>query len=127
MSEQIRLDRTKIEAICDAAQLRLEKRLRVENYELFIAAGESKPPHFRYQRFGVEPTEFPLGCFVTIWWLMKDEDKLVVAVPAFYEKNHEAYLTDEGRLKARVNRCAQEAVAFLESRKRARKGLKLHA
>jgi hypothetical protein len=63
----------------------------------------------------------------SIWWLMKDEDKLVVAVPAFYEKNHEAYLTDEGRLKARVNRCAQEAVAFLESRKRARKGLKLHA
>lgn len=121
----MKLDRQKIEQICWRAQLSLEKRQQLGPYELFIAAGESKPPHFRYQRLGLEPTDFPLGCYVTIWWLLKDEDSLVIAVPAFYEKNHDPQIVDKKR--ARLNTCAQEAQAYVEAGKRARLGLRPHA
>lgn len=122
------IDKAKIETICDAAQLSLERRQTVGEYELFIAAGESKPPHFRYQRFGIEPEDFPNGCFVTMSWLMRGEDKLEIAWPTFFEKNHDAYMTDLGRARARTNRAIKDAHEYLEMKKRARKRrLKLHA
>jgi hypothetical protein len=122
----MRLDRSKIEGIMDAAQLRLELRERVwaalaEPYELFIAAGESKPPHLRYQRFGIDPTDFPLGCYVTFAWVLKGEDQLVLGIPAFYEKNHNPELTDEGKKQARINRCKEDAMEFFRKRDRARR------
>lgn len=127
----MKIDRTKIEKICDQAQLRLEARERIwgginEPYELFIAAGESSPPHFRYQRFGIEPTDFPLGCIVTMTWLFKDEDDMILGIPAFFEKNHDANLEPEARKQARINRCKADAMKFLENRKRARKKLRMH-
>lgn len=117
----MRLDKTKIEGICNAAQLRLERRQRVGEFELFIADGVSKPPHFRYQRFGVEPTEFPDGCFVTMSWLMKGEDQLFIAWPTFFEKNHDPFLTDAARKRARINRAIKDAQEHLEARSRVRK------
>lgn len=128
----IKLNRRRIEKICDDAQLRLEKRERLwasmgEQYELFIAAGESKPPHFRFQKLGLDPDDFPLGCYVTIWWMLKDETKLVLAAPAFYEKNHNPELTEAGKKQARINRCSKDALNFLQSRKRVRQGSQLNA
>jgi hypothetical protein len=121
----MRLDKAKIESICNAAQLRLERRQSIGEYELFIAAGESKPPHIRYQRFGVEPEEFPDGCFVTMSWLMKDEDQLYIAWPTFFAQNHDRYLTDAGRHQARINRAIRDAEEHLAARKRARRRLNL--
>lgn len=127
----MRLDRSKIEGIMNEAQLRLEKRERIfaalnEPYELFIAAGESKPPHIRYQRFGIEPTDFPEGCFVTFAWILKDEGELVLGIPAFYEKNHNPELPETAKLTARVNRCRSDAIEHFRKRNRARKGLALN-
>lgn len=117
----MRLNRTKIEDIMDAAHLRLELREPVwrgftERYELFIAAGESMPPHFRYQRFGIEPTDFPSGCYVTFAWLFKGEDQLVLGIPAFYEKNHNPELTEESKHSARISRCRRDAMDYLSKR-----------
>lgn len=128
----MRLDRTKIEGIMNAAQLRLEKRERIfaamnEPYELFIAAGESSPPHLRYQRFGIEPTDFPLGCYVTFAWIMKGEDELVLGIPAFYEKNHDPKLPESAKKQARINRCHADAMDFFRKRNAARRKVPLHA
>lgn len=121
----MRIDKAKAEEISNNAQLTLERRQRIGDYELFIAAGESQPPHFRYQRFGVEPEEFPNGCFVTMSWLMQGEDKLLIAWPTFYEKGHDPYLSEAGKKRARINRAIRDAEEHLEARKRARRRLKL--
>lgn len=114
-----------IEVMCASARLRPVKRMRLREYELVVADGESKPPHFRFQRF-LDPADFPNGCLVTMWWLLEGEKRMVHAEPMFLEKDHESYLTDDGRLKSRINRAAARAVEFLEMRDRARKGL-IHA
>lgn len=121
----MRLDRAKIEAIMNASQLRLETRERIwggvnDPYELFIAAGESKPPHFRYRRFGIEPTDFPFGCFVTMTWLLKDENQMVLGIPAFYDKSHNPELDEASKKLARINRCKADAADFLKKRNKAR-------
>lgn len=117
------IDKAKAEEISKAAQLTLERRQRIGDYELFIAAGESKPPHFRYQRFGVEPDEFPEGCFVTMAWLMKGENKLLIAWPTFFKKNHDPYLSEAGKKLARINRAIRDAEDHLAARARARRRL----
>lgn len=127
----IHLNRVKIESVMNRAQLRLEKREPLwaamnERYELFIAAGESEPPHQRFRKFGITKDEFPGGCFVTMAFIMKGEDKLVLGIPAFYEKNHNPELTEEGKKQARINRCRTDALEHFRKRNSARKGLILH-
>lgn len=62
--------------------LKLVGRERMGDYELFLADGMSHAPHLRWQRFGVEPDEFPAGMFVTFWWLGRGE-KLHIGRPLF--------------------------------------------
>jgi hypothetical protein len=57
-------------------------REKMGNYDLYISDGFSQPPHLSYQKFGVDPGEFPAGMFVTFWWLGKDE-KLHIGRPLF--------------------------------------------
>jgi hypothetical protein len=121
----MRIDKAKAEEISTAAQLTLARRQRIGDYELFIATGESKPPHIRYQRFGIEPEEFPEGCFVTMSWLMKGENQLLIAWPTFFKKNHDPYLSEKGKERARINRAIKDAEEHLEARKRARRRLNL--
>ena len=60
-------------------------REKMGPYDLFMAdSGLSHPPHFRFQRFGIEPGDFPRGMFATIWWLGMDE-KLLIGRPMFFE------------------------------------------
>lgn len=47
-------------------------REAVGDYILFMGDGFSTAPHFKWQRFGIEPGAFPAGMFVTFWWIGKD-------------------------------------------------------
>lgn len=68
------------------AGLELISRETVGDYVLFLGDGFSSAPHFKWQRFGVDPGEFPAGMFITFWWLGKDTGdtvKLHIGRPLF--------------------------------------------
>jgi hypothetical protein len=107
--------REKLEESFKRAGLDLLPRERAGNYELFIGDGFSSAPHFQWQRFGVEPGEFPAGMFVTFWWLGKDVGstvKLHIGRPMFMNLS-------EFRREARVNAARKDAKAALKRLKRA--------
>lgn len=103
----------KIEAMCVAAGLKPADRRRVRDFDLLLADGFSLPPHRAFRRFGVEADEYPLGCYVTFWWLMKGEDRLFVANPLIFEALHNPEMDRATKKAARLNRAAVEAEAFV--------------
>lgn len=85
-------------------------RERMGDYDLFFSDGFSHPPHLSYQKFGIEPEEFPGGMFVTVWWLGRDE-KLHIGRPLFFD------MTEPSK-DARINAARQDAArAFKKLRK----------
>lgn len=96
--------------------MRPEKRTNIEGAEVFIADGFSSSPHWKYRRLGVEPHEFPLGCFVTFWWAAMGEDKLDTGQPLFFD----AMDANSRNQHARINTAMKEASDFLSRRKRVR-------
>lgn len=54
------------------------------DYDLYISEGYSSPPHLKAQILGIEPGDFPLGMYVTIWWLGHGE-KLFAGQPIFFD------------------------------------------
>lgn len=75
-------------------------RERAGDYVLFIGDGFSQSPHIKWQRFGIEPGEFPAGMFVTFWWLGKDVGstvKLHIGRPLFMSPSE---FRQESRVKA---------------------------
>src|SRR5512146_2248451 len=82
------MTREKLAEAFEKSGLRLISREAVDDYELFIGDGFSSAPHLRWQRFGVEPDDFPAGMFVTFWWLGRaqgDDVKLHIGRPVFME------------------------------------------
>ncbi len=111
-----------IERMCRAAGLKPAVRRTVRDFDLLIADGLSLAPHRPWKRFGIEPTEFPRGCYVTFWWLMKGEDRLFVAGPLFFDIDHNPeYIDNEVRRRSRLNRATKDAEAFVKSLLKAKK------
>lgn len=102
------LNKDRIEDMCRRAGLIPAGRRPMRGYDVLIADGESAPPHDAFRRFGVEEDEFEDGCFVTFWWLLKDEF-LFVANPIFFEKDHDPWLDPASKKQARINRAMQTA------------------
>ena len=85
-------------------------REQVGDYDLYFADGFSNAPHLSFQyKFGIEPGEFPLGMFVTLWWLGKGE-KLHVGRPLFFEP-------DQTNKDARINAARDDAMRALQKLK----------
>ena len=123
-------NKDKIEQMCRNAGLRPEKRYALKNFDVLLADGFSLPPHIKFRRFGVTANEFPHGCYVTFWWLMKGEDRLFVANALMFDAFHNQELEFSMRKKARVNRALQEAAGFarkIEGRMVKKKRRVLHA
>jgi hypothetical protein len=60
-------------------------RENLQGYDFFVGDGFSRPPHFRWQsRMEIQPGEYPMGAYVTFWWLGKDE-KLLIGHPLFFD------------------------------------------
>lgn len=109
------LNKDKIEKMCRAAGLAPQSRRKVGAYDLFLADGFSLAPHRPWQRFGIEPTEFAGGCYVTFWWLMKGEERLLIAGPIFFDINHNPeYIDATTRQRARINRAVKDAETFVK-------------
>lgn len=108
-------NKDKIERMVRESGLVPQDRRKVRDYDLLLADGFSLPPHRVWRRFGIDEGEFPRGCYVTFWWLMKGEDRLFVAVPLFFDVGHNPeYMDSETRRRARLNRAQQEAESFVK-------------
>ena len=110
------IGKSRIETICRNAGMVPVTRANIEGTEVFIADGFSAPPHNHYRRLGVDGDEFPLGCFVTLWWASRGEDKLDTGQPLFFD----ALKSDSRNQQARINTALKEAAMFLDRRKKAR-------
>lgn len=129
MSEVRPTNKEKIEKMCREAGLRPEKRHALKNFDVLISDGFSVPPHIKFRRFGVAPTDFPFGCYVTFWWVMKGEDRLFVACPIMFDAFHDPQFDQATKKLARINAALQEAAGFvrhMENRK-VKKRTVLHA
>jgi hypothetical protein len=109
------MNKHKIEDICRRAGMVPVKRDKIDGAEVFIADGFSTPPHVANRRF-LDPKEFPYGCYVTLWWVSKGEDKLDTGQPLFFD----ALKADSRDQHARINTAVKEATSFLRRRKRIR-------
>lgn len=100
------MTKDEMEVMCRKNGLNPVLREKIGNYDLFVADGFSSSPHFRYQKFGVEPGEFPTGMFVTLWWLGRDE-KNHIGRPMFMEPT-------EFKLEWRINAARKDAKKALK-------------
>ena len=97
-----------------------EKRVSVMGTDVYIADGFSANPHINFQKFGVEPGEFPGGAYATMWCTFNDE-KLDGGRPLLFELFHNPEYDHKTKKMARVNTAIKEATAFLSQRERVRK------
>lgn len=109
------MNKHKIEDICRRAGMVPVKRDNIDGAEVFIADGFSSPPHVTLRRF-LDDKEFPFGCYATLWWVSKGEDKLDTGQPLFFD----ALKADSRSQHARVNTAIKEATLFLRRRKKVR-------
>lgn len=116
------MNKDKLETIFRKAGVTPEFRHKIKDYDIFVGDGFSSPPHDKYRRFGVGKKDFSFGCYVTWWWVGKDE-KLDTGQPLFFEAFHNPELGKEFKKKARVNAALQQAAGFLERREVNRKKL----
>jgi len=86
-------------------------RDKVGAFDLFISDGWSSPPHLSYQNHqAIQPDEFPLGMFVTSWWIGKDE-KLFVGQDLFIGPS-------ETSQEARISAAKKDAESFVSKLQR---------
>ena len=111
------MNKDKVEAIFRAAGLKPEERERVGDYNVFLADGFSLPPHYKVARFGVQPHDFPKGCYVTFWWAGRDE-KLHAGRPLMFDALHNPGYDLETRKKARLTAALKDAEGHIETWKR---------
>lgn len=106
-----------VERMCRAAGMVPVRRTTIDGAEVFIADGFAANPSITFQKFGIEQNDFPGGCFATLWWVSRQEDKLDIGQPLFFELFHDRHMSSEGKQYARVNSAVNEAKKFLDRRK----------
>lgn len=111
------MNKDKVEQIFRNAGLKPEERIKVRDYDVFLADGFSLPPHHRIRRFGVGASDFPHGCYVTFWWAGRDEG-LHAGRPLFCDAHHERSYDLETRKKARLTAALKDAEGHIEAWKR---------
>lgn len=106
-----------MESMLRRAGLVPEMRQRYGDYNIFIADGISTPPHNNFRKFGLEPDEFPGGCYVTFWWIAKDET-VYRGRPIYCDLFHDKSLSSASKKYARVNAALADAEGFLITSKK---------
>lgn len=114
MTEALRTGKDKIERMCRAAGMAPADRRKVGDYDLLIADGFSLPPHRVFRRFGVEPNEFPNGCYVVIAWLMKGEERMFLGTPIVFDAFHDPAYDKASKRRMRLNRAESDVKAMLK-------------
>ena len=112
------IGKNKIESMCRNAGMLPVKRGNINGVEVFIADGFAAKPHITFRTFGVDKGEFPFGCFATLWWVSKGDEKLDIGQPLFFDAFHDSGYSPEGKQTGRVNAAMKEAEKFLDRRKK---------
>lgn len=115
------LTKSDMERICRAAAMPPVHRETLDDgREIFIADGFSLPPHHTHRHFGIGPKEFPYGCYATMWWAARGEDKLDIGAPLYFDVGHDFSLPREAKQKARIRAAIKHAKALFERQKKVR-------
>lgn len=114
------MDKHKIESICRKSGMVPVGRESIQGIEVFIADGFSAHPAITFRKFGVEPEDFPGGCYATLWWVSKGSEKLDVGQPMFFELLHNPELSGTGKKQARINAAKAAANEFVTAWRRKR-------
>lgn len=113
------IGKPQIEKMCRAAGMVPVARMNIDGIEVFIADGFSPIPSIAFQKFGIEPQDFPGGCFGTMWFASCREDKLDFGRPLFMDVLHNPELSPRAKKHARIRAAAEDAKINLDRRKRA--------
>lgn len=114
------LTKRDMERICRTGGLQPVARTRMQGREVFVADGESKPPHTAYRRFGIGPEQFPRGMFVTMWWSARGEEGLNCGSFLFCEPDHDPLYSAQGKQELRIKAAVKDAhFALVAQRKKA--------
>lgn len=109
------MNKEKIEKVFREAGVKPVSRERLADYDLYIGDGFSLPPHSSHNKFGVEPTDFPNGMYVTWWWIAKGEDGGDLH-PLFFDVHHNPEYSWDDKKTLRVNASRADAENFLKTR-----------
>lgn len=112
--------KSKVESMCRAAGMLPVSRQTIDGAEVFIADGFSATPSVTFRKFGLDDKDFPGGCYATLWWVSRQEDKLDIGQPIFFELFHNPEMSSGSKKNARINTAVNEAKRFLDRRKRQR-------
>lgn len=116
------LNKSSVEDMCDRAGIKPSYRGGVHGVDVFICEGFSMTPDVTFRRFGVGRGEFPWGCYCTIWWVARGEERFDVGMPMFFDAFHNPELDLEGKKIARRNRALDDVTRFITQRKKAKNG-----
>lgn len=108
-----------VERMCRNAGMLPVSRTNIDGAEVFVADGFAAHPAITFRRFGISDGEFPGGCYATLWWVSRQEDKLDIGQPLFFELLHNPEYGNGGKKLARVNAAVNAAKEFLDRRKKA--------
>ena len=121
--------REDLEKMMSKAQMRPEIRENYKGYTIFIGDGFSETPWVHYMKFGVDKEDFDDGAYCTMW-LIGEGENIRFGSGMLFDKNHDLWMTDEGKKAARIRAAVQNAVQhvdMLEKAKKEQAGRTLHA
>ena len=107
------ITKNKMESMCRTAGLVPVARRTVDGREVFIADGKSATPERTFSKFGVEANDFPGGCYATMYFVSRREDKLDIGHIMFFDLFHNPELAHEAKQQARINTAVDHAKALL--------------
>lgn len=107
------MKKDRVEKMTRAAGLVPAGKKSFRQGEIFVADGFHLTPQKTFH--GLDPKDFPLGAYATMWWFTRGEDEFMYGPVIFFEFNHDQ---DQGwdhdtKKKARVNKAFEEAEGFL--------------
>lgn len=103
------MNKDKVEHIFRTVGLLPEDRLKVGNFDVFLGDGYISPSNFwKFQKFPnfLSMDDFPMGAYVTLWWVGKDEnlkDGGLIACEPFHEREYDLETRKKARLQAALN------------------------
>lgn len=109
------ISREKAEEMTKNAGLKPVKKTVLRDFDLLVSDGFSLPPHRNFRKFGLGPEHFNQGCYVTMWWLMKGDEKMFAGNSLFFDVFHDPDYDRESKQKMRVNSAVEDAANFLKS------------
>lgn len=111
------ITKDKMESMCRTAGMVPVARQTVDGREVFVADGKSATPERTFSKFGVEANDFPGGCYATMYFVSRREDKLDIGHIMFFDLFHNPELAHEAKQQARINTAVDHAKALLSRMK----------